>query len=79
MPLSTAMAIFAAQEDLAPSQTIPDEIASALEKLCRDPALRNKLGLNGRQRVEKRYQLQRMLEDYHRLYEEVSCDGGNRI
>jgi len=57
----------------------PDEIAGALEKLCRDPALRKELGLNGRQRVEKRYQLQRMLEDYHRLYEEVSCDGGNRI
>ena len=58
---------------------VTDELAGALEKLCLDPALRKTLGLNGRQRVEKHYQLQRMLEDYHRLYEEVSCDGGNRV
>ena len=57
----------------------PDEIASALEKLCVSPALRAELGKNGRLRVAERYMLPRMLNDYHQLYEEVKRHGGNRI
>ena len=57
----------------------PEEIASALERLCTSPNLRRELGSNGPRRVSGRYTLPRMLHDYHQLYEEVVCSGRNRI
>lgn len=57
----------------------PDELAKALETLCCDEKLRRSMGRSGRKRVAERYQLDRMLKDYHRQYEEVCRDGGDRI
>lgn len=57
----------------------PEALAACLEKLCTDPVLRRRCGKNGRRRAAERYQLDRMLKDYHALYEEVIADGGHRI
>lgn len=58
---------------------VPQEVADALEKLYRNETLRHQMGENGRLRVAARYRIENMLNEYHRLYEEVGPCGRNRI
>jgi glycosyltransferase involved in cell wall biosynthesis len=53
-----------------------EELAAALEKLIVNPALRAKMGLAGRQLVEKKYDWSRNLLSMKSLYEKVLA--GNR-
>ena len=55
-------------------------LADAMERLCRSRALREQMGRIGRQRVDRYYRHERMLEQYRELYREVQhCDGGCRV
>jgi glycosyltransferase involved in cell wall biosynthesis len=50
----------------------PQELATHLATLLRDPALRSRMGEHGRRRVEARFTAQRMAEDFARLYEDLT-------
>src|SRR6184192_197666 len=45
-----------------------DELAERLERLARDPALRERMGKQGRERVVPRYAVERLVDDVDRLY-----------
>jgi glycosyltransferase involved in cell wall biosynthesis len=45
-----------------------DDLADRLERLARDPALRERLGQQGRARVLPRYAVERLVDDVDRLY-----------
>jgi glycosyltransferase involved in cell wall biosynthesis len=45
-----------------------DELADRLAQLARDPALRERMGSEGRARVLPRYAVDRLVEDVDRLY-----------
>jgi glycosyltransferase involved in cell wall biosynthesis len=48
-----------------------DELAERLRQLARDGELRRRLGRSGRERVLKRYAVERLLADVDRLYREL--------
>jgi glycosyltransferase involved in cell wall biosynthesis len=48
-----------------------EELAERLLRLARDPKLRRRLGESGRERVLKRYAVERLLDDVDRLYREL--------
>jgi glycosyltransferase involved in cell wall biosynthesis len=45
-----------------------DELADRLARLARDPALRERMGEQGRARVLPRYAVDRLVDDVDRLY-----------
>jgi glycosyltransferase involved in cell wall biosynthesis len=45
-----------------------DELAERLERLAHDPALRERMGKQGRERVLPRYAVERLVDDVDRLY-----------
>jgi glycosyltransferase involved in cell wall biosynthesis len=53
-----------------------DELAERLTRLARDPKLRQRLGRSGRDRVLKRYAVERLLDDVDRLYRELLAASG---
>jgi glycosyltransferase involved in cell wall biosynthesis len=52
------------------------ELAAALERLARDPALREKMGRAGRERTLPRYRVERLVDDVDRLYRELLAERG---
>jgi len=46
----------------------PDAMADAMLSLWRDPAMATRYGLQGRQRVELEFGIQRMIHQYELLY-----------
>ena len=55
-----------------------DELADRLAQLARDPALRERMGAAGRQRVLPRYAVERLVDDVDRLYRSLLSEGGAR-
>ena len=53
-----------------------DELASALERLARDPDLRARFGEHGHAKVLPRYRVERLVDDVDRLYRELLSDQG---
>jgi glycosyltransferase involved in cell wall biosynthesis len=51
-----------------------DELADRLAQLARDPALRERMGESGRQRVLPRYAVERLVDDVDRLYRSLLAD-----
>jgi glycosyltransferase involved in cell wall biosynthesis len=51
-------------------------VASALERLARDPALRARMGAAGPPRVIPRYRVERLVDDVDRLYRELLTQKG---
>ncbi len=62
---------------LAPPSN-PVVLAQALERLLRDPALRRKYGEAGRQKVEQRFGLDRMVKETQDMYREALAEAGIR-
>lgn len=60
---------------LLPPQSI-DEMAEALSRLVADPALRDRLGSEGRSRFTDRFRHERMAADLHSLYERLLAAAG---
>jgi glycosyltransferase involved in cell wall biosynthesis len=52
---------------LVPPRT-PSELAAAMLRLLRDPALGVRMGRLGRERVERHFEVRRMVAEYERLY-----------
>jgi len=48
-----------------------ESLAHAIVRYFADPATAREHGRSGRQRAERRFALDRMIEDYHRLYTEL--------
>src|SRR5437870_992177 len=55
-----------------------DELAERLERLARDPALRERMGKQGRERVLPRYAVERLVDDVDRLYRSLLSAAGLR-
>ena len=53
-----------------------EAIASALERLARDPDLRRRMGDSGRERVIPRYRVERLIDDVDALYRELLGEAG---
>ena len=51
----------------------PQDLANTLERMCRDPALRARLGSHGCEFARKRLDIFKIVRDYGDLYEEVLC------
>ena len=49
----------------------PAALSGAINKLLRDPNLRQEYGANARRRVEEHFSLRRMIDDLYRVYEKV--------
>jgi glycosyltransferase involved in cell wall biosynthesis len=47
-------------------------LGNAILDLWRDPALRQETGAAGRRRVEARFTLDRMIDEYRQVYESLS-------
>jgi glycosyltransferase involved in cell wall biosynthesis len=52
------------------------ELSAALEKLARDPALREEMGRAGRERTLPRYRVDRLVDDVDALYRELLAERG---
>jgi glycosyltransferase involved in cell wall biosynthesis len=52
------------------------ELAARLAELARDPELRTRMGLAGRERMESRYAVDRLVDDVDRLYRELLARKG---
>jgi glycosyltransferase involved in cell wall biosynthesis len=57
----------------------PAELATAMLRLLRDPALCARMGKLGRERVERRFEVRRMVADYERLYVGLDTLGSGSI
>jgi glycosyltransferase involved in cell wall biosynthesis len=55
-----------------------DELADRLAELAQDPALRERMGKQGRDRVLPRYAVQRLVEDVDQLYRSLLSAAGAR-
>jgi glycosyltransferase involved in cell wall biosynthesis len=55
-----------------------DDLADRLGRLARDPALRERMGKQGRARVLPRYAVDRLVDDVDRLYRSLLSAGGVR-
>ena len=55
-----------------------DDLADRLERLARDPALRERMGEQGRARVLPRYAVHRLVDDVDRLYRSLLQAAGPR-
>jgi glycosyltransferase involved in cell wall biosynthesis len=55
-----------------------DELADRLGQLARDPALRERMGRAGRERVLPRYAVDRLVDDVDRLYRSLLSEVGAR-
>jgi glycosyltransferase involved in cell wall biosynthesis len=55
-----------------------DALAERLERLARDPALRDRMGVHGRERVLPRYAVDRLVDDVDRLYRSLLSEAGVR-
>lgn len=53
-------------------------LTGRLLQLARDPALRNRLGMAGREFVRERFSVERMVNDLHSLYLKLASNRGNR-
>jgi glycosyltransferase involved in cell wall biosynthesis len=53
-----------------------DAFAAALERLARDPALREQMGGAGRERTLPRYRVERLVDDIDELYRELLAERG---
>jgi glycosyltransferase involved in cell wall biosynthesis len=51
-------------------------IATALERLARDPELRAAMSRAGRERTYPRYRVERLVDDVDRLYRELLAEQG---
>jgi glycosyltransferase involved in cell wall biosynthesis len=51
------------------------EMAAAMDRLARDPKGRLAMGDRGRRLMVRRYDLQQLIKDHERLYEELLADG----
>lgn len=51
-------------------------LARAIERMCRDPKLREELGAAGRERVRERFHPSQMVAAYEKLYREVLAERG---
>jgi glycosyltransferase involved in cell wall biosynthesis len=47
-------------------------LADAIARMSKDPALRRRMGEAGRQRVEREFSIERMVDDYRRAYDACS-------
>ena len=56
----------------------PVVLAQAIERLLRDPALRRKYGEAGRQKLEQRFGLDRMVAETQDMYREALAEAGIR-
>ena len=54
-----------------------DELANALERMCEDDALRERMGKIGQKRVENYYTQEISMNQYKELYKEVRGHGRN--
>ena len=50
-------------------------LARAIERMCRDPKLREELGAAGRERARERFHPSQMVAAYEKLYREVRGAG----
>jgi len=48
-----------------------DALTQAITRLLRDPDLRRQMGRAGRERVERRFSVERMVQQTEALYEEL--------
>jgi glycosyltransferase involved in cell wall biosynthesis len=55
-----------------------DELADRLKRLARDPALRARMGKQGRERVLPRYSVERLVGDVDELYRSLLSAAGGR-
>ena len=55
-----------------------DDLADRLERLARDPELRERMGKEGRARVLPRYAVDRLVDDVDRLYRSLLSEAGAR-
>ncbi len=55
-----------------------DDLADRLARLARDPALRARMGKQGRERVLPRYAVDRLVDDVDELYRSLLSAGGER-
>ena len=55
-----------------------DELADRLAQLARDPALRERMGSTGRERVLPRYAVERLVDDVDRLYRSLLSEASVR-
>jgi glycosyltransferase involved in cell wall biosynthesis len=55
-----------------------DELADRLEQLARDPALRKRMGKQGRERVLPRYAVDRLVQDVDELYRSLLSEAAVR-
>ena len=55
-----------------------DELAERLAQLARDPALRERMGRTGRERVLPRYAVERLVDDVDRLYRSLLSEASVR-
>jgi glycosyltransferase involved in cell wall biosynthesis len=55
-----------------------DDLADRLERLARDPALRARMGKQGRERVLPRYAVDRLVDDVDELYRSLLSAAGER-
>jgi glycosyltransferase involved in cell wall biosynthesis len=55
-----------------------EELAQRLAELARDPALRERMGRQGRARVLPRYAVDRLVDDVDRLYRSLLSAAGGR-
>ncbi len=62
---------------LAPSGD-PEKIACQLDRLSRDPALRQRMGQAGRQRVREQFTAEQMYASHRQLYREILTQSADR-
>jgi len=53
-----------------------EALADAVERLARDPELRERMGAAGRDRVRERYSVARLIDDVAALYAELLAEAG---
>ena len=70
-------------EDGASGRLVPsrnsDALAQAIVAYFETPALARRHGRAGRQIVERRFSLERMVERYHRFYSDLACRGKSAV